>query len=65
MTESYEAIQASAKGAGTDEWKAVDKERAALSGLYRSLAEDDTRTPEYKAEKAREAYEKTRARVEE
>jgi hypothetical protein len=64
MTETYESIQGDAKGPGTDGWRAVDKERAALSGLYRSLAEDDTRTPEYKTEKAWAEYEKTKARVE-
>lgn len=64
MTESYESIQADAKGAGTSEWRTVDKERGALSGLYRSLAEDATRSDEYKAERAQEAYEKTRERIE-
>ena len=65
MTESgtYESIQAGAKGPGVDEWRQVDKARSELTKFYRDLSEDDTRTPEYKSERARDAYEKTKASV--
>ncbi len=65
MTETYESIQSDARGPGVDEWRQVDRARSELAELYRGLAEDDTRTPEYKTERARDAYEKARARVEE
>ena len=64
MTE-YESIQAGARGPGVDEWRQVDKARSELTALYRGLAEDGTRTPEYKSERARDAYEKAKAHVEE
>ena len=41
---TYESIQSSAKGAGVDEWRQVDKARSELTKLYRDLAEDDTDT---------------------
>ena len=57
MTE-YESIQAGARGPGVDEWRQVDKARSELTALYRGLAEDGTRTPEYKSERARDAYDR-------
>jgi hypothetical protein len=65
MTETYESIQQSAKGPGSDEWRQVDKARSDLSALYRSLAEDERYAPEYKAETAWAKYEATRTQVEE
>jgi hypothetical protein len=64
MTE-YESIQGAAKGPGVDVWRQVDKARSELTALYRSLAEDDTRTPDYKSERARDAYEMAGTRIEE
>jgi len=51
MTETYESIQTEAKGPGVDEWRQVDRARSELTALYRGLAEDDTRTEEYKTER--------------
>jgi hypothetical protein len=64
IRQSYESIQESAKGPGVDEWREVDKSRAALSQLYRDLADDPRYSEEYKSEQAWRRYEETRARIE-
>jgi hypothetical protein len=63
MTETYESLQANARGPGVQEWLEVDKARSDLAQYYRSLREDDRYAPEYKAQKAWERYEQTRAEV--
>jgi hypothetical protein len=62
-TQSYEAIQAEARGPGVEEWRQADKARAELSEYYRDLADDERYSPEYKSQAAWEKYEETRARI--
>ncbi len=61
---TYESIQQSAKGPGTDEWCQLDKARSDLAAFYHSLAEDERYAPEYKSETAWARYEETKAQVE-
>src|SRR5215204_2649674 len=63
MTETYETMQANDRGPGLLEWRQVDEARSDLAEYYRSLREDDRYAPEYKAQKAWERYEQTRAEV--
>jgi len=64
MTQTYETVQANARGPGVQEWLEVDKARSDLAQYYRSLREDDRYAPEYKAQAAWERYEKTKGQVE-
>jgi hypothetical protein len=65
IRQSYEDIQETAKGPGVAEWREVDKLRTALSSLYQSLKEDERYAEAYKSERAWDAYERTKARIEE
>jgi len=64
IRQSYEQVQESARGAGVDEWRAVDKARAELSELYHNLREDSRYSEEYKSETAWRRYEETREKIE-
>src|SRR5215218_9984912 len=64
VRQSYEQVQESARGAGVDEWRAVDKARAELSELYHNLREDSRYSEEYKSETAWRRYEETREKIE-
>jgi hypothetical protein len=64
IRQSYEDVQREAKGPGADQWRAMDKARANLSELYRNLQEDERYAEEYKAGRAWQQYEETKAKVE-
>lgn len=64
IRQSYEQVQESARGAGVEQWREVDRARAELGELYRNLKEDARYSKEYKAKTAWAKYEETKARVE-
>ena len=49
VLQSYGSIQDSARGAGVEEWRQIDKLRADLSATYQSLREDPRYSEQYKA----------------
>jgi hypothetical protein len=64
LLQSYEAIQQKAKGPGIDEWRQVDRARAELVELYQKLSEDERYSSEYKSERAWEAYQAAKEKIE-
>jgi hypothetical protein len=64
VRQSYEQVQESARGAGVEQWREVDRVRAELGELYRNLKEDAHYSEDFKAETAWQRYEEAKARVE-
>jgi hypothetical protein len=64
IRQTYDQVQESATGPGVQEWRQVDKLRADLSQLYRTLQEDSRYAESYKSETAWRRYEEVREQVE-